>query len=53
MTTALAADHHTAKLNRTWLYRGAVAQEPAVISSSHVHPDLLGGTAQPSEGETP
>ena len=39
--------------NGTWLYRGAAAQEPGVIYGSHVHPDPPGGTAQPSEGETP
>ena len=53
MTTVHAVDHHTAKLNGTWLYRGAAAQEPGVIYGSHVHSDLPGGTAQPSEGETP
>jgi hypothetical protein len=46
-STVQAADHHTAKLNGTWLYRGAAAQEPGVIYRSHVHPDLPGGTAQP------
>jgi hypothetical protein len=54
MTTVQAVDHHhTAKPNGTWLYRGATAQEPEVIYGSHLHPDLPGGTAQPSEGETP
>jgi hypothetical protein len=53
LTTVQAVDHHTAKLNGTWLYRAAAAQEPGVIYGSHVHPDLPGGTAQPSEGEAP
>ena len=53
MTTVHAADHHTAKHNGTWLYRAAAAQEPGVIYGSHVHPDLPGGTAQPSEGAAP
>src|SRR6266404_7709243 len=52
MTTVHAVDHHTAKLNGTWLYRAAAAQEPGVIYRCHVYPDLPGGTAQPSEGET-
>jgi hypothetical protein len=51
MTTVQAVDHHTAKLNGTRLYRGAAAQEPGVIYRSHLHPDLPGGTAQPSETE--
>jgi MFS family permease len=53
LTTVQAVDHHTAKLNGTWLYRAAAAQKPGVIYGSHVHPDLPGGTAQPSEGEAP
>jgi hypothetical protein len=53
MTTVQAVDYHTATPNGTWLYRGAAAQEPEVINGCHLHPDLLGGTAQPSEGETP
>ena len=53
MTTVQAVDHHTANLNGTWLYRAAAAPEPEVIYGSHVHPDLPGGTAQPSEGATP
>jgi hypothetical protein len=52
MTTVHAAGHHTAKHNGTWLYRGAAAQEPAVTDGSHVHPDVPGGTAQPSDGAT-
>lgn len=52
MATVPTADHHTAKPNGTRLYRGA-AQEPAVTYGSHVYPDLPGGMAQPSEGETP
>ena len=31
MTTMHAAGHHTAKHNRTWLYRDAAAREPEVI----------------------
>jgi len=53
LTTVQAAGHRTAKLNGTSLYRAAAAQEPGVIHGSHVHPDLPGGTAQPSEGQTP
>ena len=53
MTTVHAVDHRTAKLNGTWLYRGAAAQESGVIYGSYLDPDLPGGTAQPSEGETP
>ena len=53
LTTMQAVDHHTAKLNGTWLYRAAAAQEPGVIYGSHVHPDLTGGTAQPSYEGSP
>jgi len=50
LTTVQAVDHRAAKkLNGTWLYRAAAAQEPGVIYGSHVDPDLPGGTAQPSE----
>ena len=53
MTTMQTVDHRTAKLNGTWRYQDVAAREPGVIHGSHVHPDLPGGTAQPSEGETP
>jgi len=31
LTTVQAVDHHTAKLNGTWLYRAAAAQEPGTL----------------------
>ena len=46
MSTVQAVGHRTAKRNGTWLYRGAAAQEPAVICGSHVR---IGRTSRPRQ----
>jgi phosphoglycerate dehydrogenase-like enzyme len=42
ISTMHAVDHHTPKLNWTWLYPGTATQEPGVIDGSHRPPSGSG-----------